>query len=117
MQFTSEAANGHPQDSKRLPFCNLTFDDTICSSVARTPPGPVTLPGLPWLRRIRNKVGDTIHFWPFDGWDVPDGKSVSAELYPSIFRNRYPKDDHKLDQQDAYCVARWLTEADEREII
>ena len=70
--------------------------------------------GLPWLRRIRHEVGDGIHFWPFDGWDVPAGKSVIAEIYPSIFKNRYPKDDRKPDQQDAYCVARWLTEADER---
>jgi hypothetical protein len=66
------------------------------------------------LRRIRNEVGDKVHFWPFDGWDVPDGKSVIAEIYPSIFRKRYPKEDRKPDQQDAYCVARWLTESDER---
>lgn len=53
-------------------------------------------------------------FLAFDGWEVPDGKSVIAEIYPSIFRNRYPKDDRTADQQDAYSVARWLTECDER---
>ena len=37
-----------------------------------------------------------------------------AEIYPSIFKNRFPRDDRTADQQDAYCVARWLTEADER---
>ena len=36
--------------------------------------------GLPWLPRIRNEVGDKVHVWPFDGWDVPDGKSVIANL-------------------------------------
>ncbi len=37
-----------------------------------------------------------------------------AEIYPSIFKNRYPKKDRTADQQDAYCVSRWLTETDER---
>ena len=55
-----------------------------------------------------------MHFWPFDGWKVPDGKSVIAEIYPSIFKNRFPRGDRTADQQDAYSVARWLTEMDER---
>jgi hypothetical protein len=68
--------------------------------------------GIPWLRKIRQSVGDRVHFWPFDGWAVPDGKSVIAEVYPSIFRNRYPKEGRSNDQQDAYVVARWLSETD-----
>ena len=52
--------------------------------------------------------------WPFDGWTVPVGKSVIAEIYPSIFRRRYPKHDRTADQQDAYSVCRWLTETDQR---
>jgi hypothetical protein len=39
---------------------------------------------------------------------VPDGRSVVAEAYPSIFRNRYDKGDRTADQQDAYATARWL---------
>lgn len=73
--------------------------------------------GIPWLRRIRRKVGDRIHFWPFDGWEVPDGKSVIAEVYPSIFRNRYPKRERSPDQQDAYAVAGWLSEMDRSEFL
>ena len=80
------------------------FQFDVQGSVAKS-----TDAGLPWLRRNRNEVGDKVHFWPFDGWDVPDGKSVIAEIYPSILRNRYPKGDRTNDQQDAYCVARWLT--------
>jgi len=85
------------------------FQFDVQGSVAKS-----THAGLPWLRRIRNEVGDKVHIWPFDGWDVPDGKSVIAEIYPSIFKKRYPKDDRKPDQQDAYCVSRWLTEMGER---
>lgn len=83
------------------------FQFDVQGSVAKS-----THAGLPWLRKIRDEVGDKVHFWPFDGWDVPDGKSVLAEVYPSIFRNRYPREARKPDQQDAYCVARWLTEVD-----
>lgn len=70
--------------------------------------------GLPWLLHIRKEVGDLVHFWPFDGWQVSNDKSVIAEVYPSIFRNRYPREDRTADQQDACAIARWLTEMDER---
>ncbi len=73
--------------------------------------------GIPWLRRIRNEVGPKVHFWPFDGWDLPVEKSVIAEVYPSIFNSRYPRADRTADQQDAYAVARWLQESDARDIL
>lgn len=73
--------------------------------------------GLPWLQKIRDEVGDKVHFWPLDGWEVPKGKSVLAEIYPSIFSRRYPRDDRKPDQQDAYSVARWLMEMDRSDFL
>ena len=85
------------------------FKFDVPGSVAKS-----THAGLPWLRRIRAEVGDKVHFWPFDGWGVPEDKSVIAEVYPSVLRNRYARGDRTAHQQDAYCVARWLTEADER---
>lgn len=66
--------------------------------------------GIPWLARIRDACGDTLHFWPFDGWTPPEGKSVIAEVYPSIFRNRYEREGRSPDEQDAYAVARWLAD-------
>lgn len=68
--------------------------------------------GLPWLKKIRDALNGRIHFWPFDGWQIPAGKSVLAEVYPSVFRRRYATDDRSVDQQDAYSVARWLSEMD-----
>ena len=79
------------------------FQFDVQGSVAKS-----THAGLPWLLRIRNALGKHTHFWPFDGWIPPTGKSVVAEIYPSIFRNRYPRSDRTCDQQDAYSVARWL---------
>jgi hypothetical protein len=73
--------------------------------------------GIPWLSHIREVLGSDVHFWPFDGWDVPGGKSVIAEVYPSIFRRRYPTGDRGPDEQDAYAIARWLRDADHRDIL
>jgi hypothetical protein len=69
--------------------------------------------GIPWLRYIRNNLGDRVHFWPFDGWEIPDGKSAIAEVYPSLIRHAYPRGDMTGDQHDAYAVACWLRDMDQ----
>jgi hypothetical protein len=68
--------------------------------------------GIPWLRHLREALGPAVHFWPFDGWSPPRGKHVVAEVYPSIVRNRYPRDGRTVHQQDAYAVAEWLRTRD-----
>lgn len=73
--------------------------------------GYSTHAGIPWLHKIREKCGAKIHFWPFDGWTIPAGRSAIVEAYPSILRRRYPdppegRTDH---QHDAYLIARWLS--------
>ncbi len=85
------------------------FHFDIQGSVAKS-----THAGLPWLLSIRRQVGESVHFWPFDGWAAQPEKSLIAEVYPSIFRNRYPKEGRSADQQDAYAIARWLKESDEQ---
>jgi len=70
--------------------------------------------GLPWLCHVRERTQGRVHFWPFDGWDVPEGRSVVAEVFPSILRNRYPREGRSRNEQDAYAVARWLSETCER---
>lgn len=83
------------------------FKFDVQGSVAKS-----THAGIPWLKYIRDKIGDSLHFWPFDGWDVPEGKSVIAEVYPAIFKSRCPREGRTADEQDAYAVARWLIETD-----
>lgn len=82
------------------------FQFDVQGSVAKS-----THAGIPWLKRIRDTAGDRVHIWPFDGWQPPAGKSVIAEVYPSIFRNRYPKEIRTPDEHDAYAAARWLSES------
>lgn len=69
--------------------------------------------GLPLLLQLRKKFKKQLHCWPFDGWKIGSGKHVVAEIYPSLFRNRYPREDRTVDQQDAYSVSRWLSEMDQ----
>jgi hypothetical protein len=68
--------------------------------------------GIPWLRYLRRQVGDRIHFWPFDGWEIAAGRSAIVEVYPSLWRHIYPREDRDGHQQDAYSVAAWLRHSD-----
>ncbi len=81
------------------------FQFDMQGSVAKS-----THAGIPWLHFLREQCGERLFFWPFDGWQPPEGKSVIAEVYPSIFRNRYQKNGRTGDEQDAFAVARWLEE-------
>jgi hypothetical protein len=67
--------------------------------------------GIPWLRFIKQRV-PAVHFWPFDGWDVPVGRSAVVEVYPSLWRQQFPVGDRNSDQQDAYTAATWLQRSD-----
>lgn len=70
--------------------------------------------GLPWLRWLRRECGPRLFWWPFDGWTPPDGVSVIAEAYPTLVRRRYARADRTADAQDAYAVAQWLRDMDDR---
>ena len=67
--------------------------------------------GIPWLRFIHRSLGDRVHFWPFDGWDIPIGKSVVLEAYPKLWSAAFPAGDRTADQHDAYSIAAWLAQA------
>ena len=69
--------------------------------------------GIPWLRFLRrhSDLRGKIHFWPFDGFDIPSGKSVVAEVYPAIFKKRFHSE-FENDAHDAYCIAKWMQTMD-----
>jgi len=72
--------------------------------------------GLPWLLWLREMLrsGSPAHFWPFDGFEVPEGKSVIAEVYPVLYKRRFPKVTRSPDEHDAWSVAAWMRDADRR---
>ena len=68
--------------------------------------------GLPWLRYLRTKGEGRVHFWPFDGWEIPQTRSVIAEVYPSLWMKRFPVDGRNGDQHAAYSTAAWMQRSD-----
>ena len=78
------------------------FRFVVQGSVAKS-----TYAGLPFLKLLCDEVPN-LHFWPFDGWEFPNGGSVVFETYPSLFRNRYERGPRTVDQQDAYSICCWL---------
>lgn len=92
---------------KRAGSAKSVFHFDVPGSVAKS-----THAGLPWLRYIRQKVGERVHFWPFDGWEIPEGRSAVVEVYPSLWSRTIPREGRTPDQHDAYVVAGWLRSAD-----
>ena len=60
------------------------FQFDVQGSVAKS-----THAGIPWLRFIRQRLGARVHFWPFDGWDIPAGRSAIAEVYPALWSRNF----------------------------
>ena len=83
------------------------FRFDVQGSVAKS-----THAGLPWLLFIRRRAAGRVHFWPFDGWEIPDGSSVVAEVYPSLWSRSFPCGGRTADQHDAYSVAAWMRSTD-----
>jgi len=83
------------------------FHFDVPGSVAKS-----THAGISWLRFIRQRLGARVHFWPFDGWQIPAGRSAIAEVYPALWNRTFPIETRTGDQHDAYSVAAWLRQAD-----
>jgi hypothetical protein len=83
------------------------FHFDVQGSVAKS-----THAGIPWLRFIRQRLGGRVHFWPFDGWDIPVGRSAVAEVYPRLWSRGFATEGRTGDQHDAYSIAAWLRRAD-----
>jgi hypothetical protein len=83
------------------------FHFDVPGSVAKS-----THAGIPWLRFLRMHARDRVHFWPFDGWKVPPGKSAVVEVYPALWSHSLPRDGRDSHQQGAYAAAEWLRRND-----
>ncbi|MDX2148007.1 MAG: hypothetical protein SFZ23_10840 [Planctomycetota bacterium] len=83
------------------------FHFDVQGSVAKS-----THAGLPWLRYIRERLPERVHFWPFDGWAPVSGRSVIAEVYPSLWSRDFARENRTPDQHDAWSVSEWMRRAD-----
>lgn len=64
--------------------------------------------GIPWLRFISRELGERVRFWPFDGWDIPQGKSAIAEVYRTLWSRSFARNGRAGDQHEAFTIAVWL---------
>jgi hypothetical protein len=105
------ARSGNPRWRRiaevRAGAAKSVFHFDVQGSVAKS-----THAGLPWLRYLRMHLGDRIHSWPFDGWEIPTRRSVVAEVYPSLWSHSFPREGRTADQHDAYSAAAWMRNAD-----
>ena len=63
-------------------------------------------------RKKKQSQGEPAHFWPFDGWDIPPGRSAIAEVYPALWSRGFANEGRTGDQHDAFSIAAWLSRAD-----
>ncbi len=92
---------------ERAGSAKSVFHFEVQGSVAKS-----THAGIPWLRFIRRRLGQPAHFWPFNGWDIPAGRSALAEVYPALWSRGFANEGRTGDQHDAFSVAAWLSRAD-----
>jgi len=60
-------------------------------------------------------LGERVHFWPFDGWQIPPGRSAIVEAYPALYKHSFAAEDRNPDQHDAYSIAAWMQQADQND--
>jgi hypothetical protein len=68
--------------------------------------------GIPRRRCLRQRLVERVRFWPFDGCEVPAGRSAIAEIYPAFWSRGFARDGRTGDQHDAFSIAAWLAMAD-----
>lgn len=106
-------------DARELRLCDRwtagaksVFQFDVQGSVAKS-----THAGLPFVAALRATHRPRLHVWPFDGFEVPAGRSLLAEVFPSRLRRRYSRGNRRPDEQDAYAVAAWLSDMDRRGVL
>ena len=70
------------------------------------------MPGFPGCASSASASARRVHFWPFDGWDIPAGRSAIAEVYPALWSRGFANEGRTGDQHDAFSIAAWLSRAD-----
>ena len=105
------ARNGDPcwrrLTEERAGSAKSVFHFDVQGSVAKS-----THAGIPWLLYLRRQLGERVHFWPFDGWEIPAGWSAVVEVYPALWKHAFAAEGRNADKHDAYSVAAWLRQTD-----
>lgn len=92
---------------RRSGTAKSVFHFDVNGSVAKS-----THTGLPWLRFLRQQCKPAPHFWPFDGWVIPVGRSAVVEVYPRIWAQLAPPTGLNAHETDAWRVTQAMRQAD-----
>jgi hypothetical protein len=103
-------------DEHRLTGRWTAFPKSVFQFDIQDSPAKATHAGLPWLDYLR-RAGDRVHVWPFDGFEVPRGRSVIAEVRPARLRHRYSKEGLVREALEAYAICAWLQERDRLDLL
>lgn len=103
-------------DEHRLTGRWTAFPRSVFQLDLKDSPARATHAGLPWIEYLR-RSGDRAHFWPFDGFEVPAGRSVIAEVRPARLRHRYTRDGLEREAADAYAICAWLQDRDRLDLL
>ncbi|HEX2252887.1 MAG TPA: hypothetical protein VHQ65_06450 [Thermoanaerobaculia bacterium] len=101
----------HDPDEHRLTADWTASPRSLFNFDLQDSPAKSAFAGLPWLPYLR-RAGEHVHVWPFDGWEVPPGAAVVAEVRPARLRHRYPQEGLAEEEHSAYAIAAWLQDRD-----
>ena len=109
-----ESAEMQPRDGA----CELEARDRtactseVCLSLRRARNRGELNPCWHTMASIHPTTDIGVHFWPLDGWVILRGRSVIAEVYPSLWSRAFEKGERNDHQHDAFSNAEWMRRSD-----
>jgi len=104
------------EDEQRLTGRWTAFPRSVFQFDLQDNAARATHAGIPWLSYLR-RAGERAHFWPFDGFEVPEGRSVVAEARPARLKYRYTRDGLDRQEHEAFAICAWLQERDRLDLL
>jgi hypothetical protein len=104
------------EDEQRLTGRWTAFPRSVFQFDLQDNAARATHAGIPWLSYLR-RAGERVHFWPFDGFALPDGKSAVVEARPARLKYRYGREGLDRQEHEAFAIAAWLQDRDRLDLL
>lgn len=104
------------EDEQRLTGRWTAFPRSVFQFDLQDNAARATHAGIPWLSYLR-RAGDRVHFWPFDGLQLPAGRSAVVEVRPARLKYRYTRDGLDRQEHEAFAITAWLQDRDRLDLL
>ena len=104
------------EDEQRLTNRWTAFPRSVFQFDFQDNAARATHAGIPWLSYLR-RAGEHVHFWPFDGFAVEDGRSLVAEVRPARLKHRYNREGLDRQEHEAFAICAWLQDRDRQDLL